>query len=155
MVMLGDANHEVRVAAAEALAVAGHRPAAERIFALFKKNERGVGTPLGTLAPLAQVPAVSEVRGYIDDALLVDALAAFLLRPEAPDPLRVEIVQTLGQVPGAAATGALVEFVASIDDVVRAGEQGSRRPEGSGAPSAEVLPSRRAAENLIEQRGDL
>ncbi len=50
-----------------------------------------------------------------------------------PDPLRTEVVKTLGKIPGADSTAALVEYIASI-------------------PPKEVRLSKKTAEKLLEAR---
>jgi hypothetical protein len=62
------------------------------------------------------VPKLAELRGSIDDAVLATALGEFLKRPSVPDRLRVDVIRTLGRVPGAVATTALVEYLASIPE---------------------------------------
>lgn len=130
---LGDADATVRAAAAAALAGRKDVRAVPRLFQLVKRSDVGAAVPLGLLAPLDLAPQVAELRGTIDDGTLSSALAEFLKRSDAPDRLRVDLVRTLGRVPGAEATTALVEYLASV-------------PEG------EARPSKEEAETLLEQR---
>jgi HEAT repeat protein len=130
---LGDAAPDVRAAAAEALAGRGEKQAAPRLFALFKLNDAGAAAPLGLLAPTDMVPAIAELRGAVDDAHLATALGEFVKRADASDRLRVEVLRTLGKVHGAAATTALVEYLATI-------------------PAGVERPSRKEAQKLIDER---
>jgi len=132
---LGDPHAEVRATAAEALAELKEARAVPRLFALFKRNDAGSAGPLGRLADLDMTTSIAELRGSVADANLAVALGELLKRPGAPDRLRLDIVRTIGRIPGADATTALVEFVGSID-------------------AKEVSPARDEAQNLIEQRGD-
>lgn len=133
---LGDREPAVRAAAANALANRKDARAVPRLFLLVQKSDGGAAAPLGQLAPLDFAPKVAELRGTIDDGTLATALGEFLKRADAPDRLRIDLVRTLGRVPGAEATTALVEYLATV-------------PEG------EARPSKEAAETLVEQRSRL
>jgi HEAT repeat protein len=113
---LGDSAPEVRAAAAAALAARHDERAAPRLFKLVAKNDGGAAAPLGTVIAPDDVPKLAELRGTIDDAVLATALGEFLKRPNVADRLRVDVIRTLGRVPGAVATTALVEYLASIPD---------------------------------------
>lgn len=133
---LGDVDARVRAVASAALANRKDKRAVDRLLMLVRKSDPGAAPALGQLAPLDLAPQVAELRGTIDDGTLSAALAEFLKRSDAPDRLRLDLVQTLGRVPGAEATTALVEYLASI-------------PEG------EPRASKEAAETLVEQRSRL
>jgi hypothetical protein len=67
---------------------------------------------------------------------LCAALGEMLKRSDfGPEPIRVEIVRTLGKVPGAESTTALVEYVAATE---------------KGNPNR---PSRLEAQKIIDERG--
>lgn len=133
---LGDPHPEVRAIAAESLAERKEARAVNRLFLLFKRNDAGSAGPLGRLADLDMAPKIAELRGSVTDANLAVALGELLKRPGAPDRLRLDIVRTIGRIPGADATTALVEFVGSLD------------PKDNS-------PSHGEAQTLIDQRGDL
>ncbi len=133
---LGDQDERVREAAATALANRKDTRAVDRLLMLVRRSDAGAATALGQLAPLEMAPQVAELRGSVTDATLAAVLGEFLKRPEAPDRLRIDLVQTLGRVPGADATTALVEYLATV-------------------PADEARPSKEAAEALIEQRSRL
>lgn len=130
---LGDSDATVRAAAASALATRKDTRAAGRLWALVQKSDAGAAAPFGQLGALDSASKVAELRGTIDDVTLSSALGEFLKRPDAPDRLRIDLVRTLGRVPGAEATTALVEYLATV-------------------PDGEARPSKAEAETLIEQR---
>lgn len=131
---LGDAAPPVRAAAAEALAERKDARAASRLFRLVARNDAGAAGPLGALMPPDEVPRLAELRGRVDDGVLASALGEFVKRGDVPDRLRVDVVRTLGGIPGAAATAALVEYLASI-------------------PDTDQRPSKDEAQKLIDKRG--
>jgi HEAT repeat protein len=113
---LGDSDPAIRASAASALAARREERAAPRLFKLVAKNDAGAAAPLGTLIASNDVPKLAELRGRIDDAVLATALGEFLKRSDAADRLRIDVVRTLGRIPGASATTALVEYLASIPE---------------------------------------
>lgn len=133
---LGDSAPEVRAVAAEALAARKYAKAADRLFKLVAKNDSGAAAPLGTLIAPDDVPKLAELRGRADDGILAVALGEFLKRPSVADRLRVDVVRTLGRMPGAASTTALVEYVASV-------------------PVKDTRPSREEAQKVVDSRGPL
>jgi HEAT repeat protein len=133
---LGDSAPEVRAAAAQALAARKDPRAAVRLFKLVAKNDAGAAEPLGVLISPDDVPRLAELRGRIDDAVLASALGEFLKRPDVPDRLRVDVVRTLARMPGAPATTALVEYLATI-------------------PDKDTRPSKDEAQKIINSRGAL
>ena len=132
---LGDAAPEIRAAAAEALAARKDERAAPRLFKLVAKNDPGAAAPLGVLISANDVPKLAELRGQIDDTVLATALGEFLKRPGVADRLRVDVVRTLGRIPGPGATTALVEYLASI-------------------PDKDNRPSRDEAQKTVDSRGN-
>jgi HEAT repeat protein len=131
---LGDPEAAVRAAAAEALAARKETRAEKRLFLLVGRNDAGAAGPLGALMAADAVPRLAELHGRIDDAVLATAFGEFLKRPEVPDRLRLDVVRTLAQVSDAAATAALVEYVASV-------------------PDRDTRPSKEEAQKALEQRG--
>jgi HEAT repeat protein len=131
---LGDAHPQVRAAAAEALAARKAARAEKRLLLLVGRNDAGAAGPLGAIIAPSAIPQLAELHGRIDDGVLATALGEFLKRGDAPDRLRVDVVRTVGRLPGAAATAALVEYLASV-------------------PDKEQRASKEEAQKLIEQRG--
>ncbi len=131
---LGDSAPDVRKAAAEALGERKEVRAADRLFKLVARNDLGAAGPFGVIMTASDVPRVSELRGRVDDGVVATALGEFIKRPEVADRLRYDVVKTLGQIPGAVSTAALVEYVAT-------------------APEKDPRPSRDEAQKLIDRRG--
>jgi HEAT repeat protein len=131
---LGDSAPDVRAAAAEALATRAEKAAVPRLLALLKRNDAGAATPLGALAPISAVSSIAELQGSIDDDNLASALGEMLKRRDVPEAVRVDIVKTLGGVPGASSTTALIEYVAEL-------------------PGADRRASRTEAQKVIDERG--
>lgn len=133
MERLGDSDAEVRAVAATALRDRKETRAVDRLFKLVARNDAGAAAPLGTLAPPTLVPQIAELRGRVDDAVLASVFGEFIKRGDVPDRLRLDVVRTLGNLPGAAATTALVEYLAEV-------------------PEKESRPSRDEAQRLIDRR---
>jgi HEAT repeat protein len=131
---LGDAAPDVRSAAAEALAARRDTKAAPRMFALLERGDAGVAAPLAVIATPELVPRIAELAGTIDDAIVASALGEYVKRADVPDKLRVDVLRTIGRLSGAAATTALVEYVASI-------------------PAKDDRPSKHEAQRLLDERG--
>jgi HEAT repeat protein len=131
---LGDSQPQVRAAAAEALAARKVARAEKRLFQLVARNDAAAAGPLGTLMVPSAIPQLAELHGRVDDSVLATALGEFLKRPEVPDRLRVDVVRTVAKLPGAVATAALVEYLASV-------------------PEKERRPSKEEAQRLLDQRG--
>jgi hypothetical protein len=134
MERLGDAAPDVRAAAAEALAARRETQALGRMFALLKVGDAGVAAPLATIATPDLVPQIAELAGTIDDGIIASALGEYVKRADVPDRLRIDVLRTIGRLSGAAATTALVEYVASV-------------------AAKDDRPSKREAQKLLDQRG--
>ncbi len=134
MERLGDAAPDVRAAAAEALAARREIKASRRMFALLKAGDAGVAAPLASIATPDLIPQIAELAGTIDDGIVATALGEYVKRADVPDGLRVDVLRTIGRLSGAAATTALVEYVASV-------------------PAKDDRPSKHEAQKLLDQRG--
>jgi HEAT repeat protein len=132
---LGDGQPQVRAAAAEALAARKEARAEARLLLLVARNDAGAAAPLGALLTPSAVPRLADLHGRIDDAVLATALGEFLKRPDVPDRLRIDVVRTIARLPGASATAALVEYLASV-------------------PEKDQRPSKEEAQRLLDERGD-
>jgi HEAT repeat protein len=130
---LGDAQPQVRAAAAEALGAHKVARAEKRLFLLVARNDAGAAGPLGALLTPSAVPQLAELHGRIDDGVLATALGEFLKRGDVPDRLRLDVVRTVGRLPGASATAALIEYLASV-------------------PDKDQRPSKEEAQRLLDQR---
>jgi len=134
LVALGDAAPDVRAAAADALAARKEPKAGPRLLALVKRNDAGAAPALGLLATPELVPALAELQGAVDDNVVAAALGEYIKRDDVPDPLRVDVVRTIGRLSGAAATSALVEYLASV-------------------PAKDDRPSKKEAQKLVDEKG--
>jgi HEAT repeat protein len=134
LVALGDSAPDVRAAAADALAARKESKAGPRLLALVKRNDAGAAPALGLLATPELVPQLAELQGSVDDNVVAAALGEYIKREDVPDPLRVDVVRTIGRLSGAAATTALVEYLASV-------------------PAKDDRPSKKEAQKLIDDKG--
>jgi HEAT repeat protein len=131
---LGDSAPDVRAAAADALAARKETKAAPRLLALVKRNDAGAAPALGLLATPDLVPQLAELQGTVDDNVVASALGEYVKRDDVADGLRVDVVRTIGHLSGAAATTALVEYVASV-------------------PAKDDRPSKKEAQKLLDEKG--
>jgi HEAT repeat protein len=131
---LGDAAPDVRAAAADALAARKDTRAGPRLLALVKRNDAGAAPALGLLATPELVPQLAELQGSVDDNVVAAALGEYIKRDDVADGLRVDVVRTIGRLSGAAATTALVEYLASL-------------------PAKDDRPSKKEAQKLVDDKG--
>ena len=131
---LGDAAPDVRAAAADALAARPDPNAGPRLLARVKSNDAGAAPALGLLATPELVPELAELQGAVDDNVVAAALGEYVKRDDVPDPLRVDVVHTIGRLSGAAATTALFEYLASV-------------------PAKDDRPSKKEAQKLVDEKG--
>jgi HEAT repeat protein len=131
---LGDGTPDVRAAAGEALAARRESRAAVRLYALVKRGEPGAAGPLAALAAPDLVPQIAELAGTVDDGVLATTLGEYVKRDDVPDKLRIDVLRTIGGLAGAAATTALVEYVASV-------------------PAKDNRPSKKEAQKVLDERG--
>jgi len=131
---LGDAAPDVRAVAADALAARKEAKAGPRLLALVKRNDAGAAPALGLLATPELVPQLAELQGAVDDNVVAAALGEYIKRDDVPDPLRVDVVHTIGRLSGAASTAALVEYLAAL-------------------PAKDDRPSKKEAQKLVDEKG--
>jgi HEAT repeat protein len=131
---LGDAAPDVRAAAADALAARKESKAGPRLLALVKRNDAGAAPALGLLATPDLVPQLAELQGSVDDNVVASALGEYIKRDDVSDGLRVDVVRTIGHLSGAAATTALVEYLATV-------------------PAKDDRPSKKEAQKLVDEKG--
>ncbi len=131
---LGDSAPEVRAVAGEALAARKETKATPRLYLLLKRGDMGAAGPIAVLATPDLVPQIAELAGSVDDSVLATALGEYVKRTDVPDKLRVDVLRTIGRLSGAAATTALIEYVAAI-------------------PAKDNRPSKNEAMKLLDERG--
>lgn len=131
---LGDSNPMVRATAARLLGNLKERRAERALFKMLIRGDRSAAAPLGMIAGAETAKRLAERLGEVPDSALAVAFGEMLQRKNfGADPLRTEIVKTLGKIPGRDATAALVEYVASV-------------------PEKEVRLSKKEAEKILEGR---
>jgi HEAT repeat protein len=133
---LGDSDAEVRAHAAKLAGERRERGAEDRLVKLLEHRDASSAPALAALATPELAHRLSEKLGSVPDPILCAALGDMLKRSDfGPEPIRVEVVRTLGKVPGADSTTALVEYVAATE---------------KGNPNR---PSRLEAQKIIDERG--
>jgi len=131
---LGDSSPIVRARAARLLGDRNERKAEKALFKMLRRGDKTAAAPLGIVGGVETAKQLGELIGELPDAAVATAFGTMLKRKDfGPDPLRTEVVKALGKIPGADATAALVEYVASV-------------------PPKEVRISKTAAEKILEGR---
>jgi HEAT repeat protein len=131
---LHDSSPMVRAQGARLLAERKERRAERPLFKMLRRGDKSAAVPLGAVAGVETAKHLAELIGELSDASIANTLGAMLKRADfGPDPLRVEVVKTLGKIPGVDATAALVEYIASV-------------------PPKEVRLSKVQAEKMLEGR---
>ena len=124
----------MRARAARLLAERKERKAERPLFKMLRRGDKSAAGPLGAVGGVETAKQLAELIGELPDESVATALGTMLKRADfGPDPLRDEVVKALGKIPGADATAALVEYVASV-------------------PPKEVRQSKTTAEKLLEGR---
>jgi HEAT repeat protein len=131
---LGDSSPMVRAMAARELGERKDRRAERPLFKMLKRGDRSAAGPLGVVGGVETAKQLAELIGELPDPVLATALGTIVKRKDfGPDPLRKEVVKALCKIPGADATAALVEYIASV-------------------PAKEKRLSKMAAEKCLEAR---
>lgn len=98
---LSDSSSEVRAVAAEALGERRERRAEPALIKLLLRKDSAAPAALGKIGGADTARALSEMIGNVPDSFITETLGLLLLRPDfGPDPLRLEVVKTLGKLPG-------------------------------------------------------
>lgn len=114
---LGDSSPMVRARAARVLGEKKDRRAERRLFKMLRRGDRSAAAPLGIVGGVETAKQLAELIGELPDEALATALGTIVKRKDfGPDPLRKEVVKTLCKIPGAGATAALVEYIASVPE---------------------------------------
>lgn len=130
---LGDSAKDVRATAAQLLAERKERGAERTLLKLLKRGDEAAATALGLVMTADSARRLAELHGTVSEGLLASALGEYVKRPDVADSTRVDVVRTLGKMPSADATAALVEYVGSV-------------------PQGQARASKTEAQKLIEQR---
>jgi len=131
---LRDGHKSVRGAAANVVAARKIKRGIEPLLELMKRGDDATVQPLADMADADLARAVGELMGEAPDALLARCLGAILLRPSfKPEAARVQVVRSLGKVPGTDAVEQLTTYIEKT-------------------PEKPPRQSRREAESLVEAR---
>lgn len=134
---LSDANTDVREVAAEALGARREKAAEPALIKLLLRKDAAAPAALGQIGGAETARALAEMIGTVPDRLLAETLGLLLIRPDfGPDPLRLEVVKTLGKLSGSQPIDLLSDYVtATAKD-----------------KADKARPSRTEAQKIIEQR---
>jgi hypothetical protein len=130
---LGDSAKDVRATAAQLLAERKDRGAEKTLLKLVKRGDEAAAIALGQVMAADSVRRLAELHGTVSEGLLASALGEYVKRGDVADATRVDVIRTLGKMPGAEATAALVEYIGSV-------------------PQGQARASKNEAQKLIEQR---
>lgn len=114
---LRDGHKSVRAAASDVVARKKLKRGTEALLALLKKGDEASAAALASMAKPDLARAVAELIGTAPDQLVARCLGAMLMRPDfKPEDARVEVVKSLGKIPGNDALEQLTSYVASIPE---------------------------------------
>lgn len=134
---LSDANADVRGVAAEALGARREKAAEPALIKLLLRKDSVAPAALGQIGGAETARSLAEMIGNVPDRLLGETLGMLLLRADfGPDPLRLEVVKTLGKLSGSQPIDLLNDYV-----------QATAKDKADKA-----RPSRVEAQKIIEQR---
>lgn len=134
---LSDANSDVRAVAAEALGARREKAAEPALIKLLLRKDSVAPAALGQIGGAETARSLAEMIGNVPDRLLGETLGMLILRPDfGPDPLRLEVVKTLGKLSGSQPIDLLNDYV-----------QATAKDKADKA-----RPSRVEAQKIIEQR---
>jgi HEAT repeat protein len=109
---LSDATPDVRAAAAQALSARREKAAEPALLKLLAHKDAAAAPALAEIGGPETARTLAEMVGNVPDHLLVTALGDLLKRKDfGPDPIRLEVVKTLGKIPGNDAVDALADYL--------------------------------------------
>lgn len=130
---LHDQLAPVRGAAAAAAAKGRVRIAVEPLFALIALGEEPAAKAVAAMADPELARKLGDQVGKFPDAALAHALGLILKRNDFPDTARVDVVRTIGKIPGNDAVSALTDYL-------------------DATPKTPPRQSRQEAEKMVEAR---
>jgi HEAT repeat protein len=130
---LGDSTRDVRATAARLLAERKERAAQRPLIKLLRRGDEAAAAAIGAIATPDTARNLAELYGQVSETLLATALGEFIKRSDVGDAIRVDVIRTLGKMPGAEATAALVEYIGSV-------------------PANQERASKHEAQKLLDQR---
>lgn len=140
---LSDQSAEVRAVAAEALGARREKSAEPKLIKLLQRKDPSAPGALGQIGGADTARALGEMIGNVPDRLITETLGELLRRPDfGPDPVRLEVVKTLGKMPGAQTLDILTDYVKAT----------AKESKEALAHKDKERPSRIEANKIIEQR---
>lgn len=140
---LSDQSAEVRAVAAEALGARREKSAEPKLIKLLQRKDPSAPVALGLIGGADTARALGEMIGNVPDRLITETLGELLRRPDfGPDPVRLEVVKTLGKMPGAQTLDILTDYVKAT----------AKESKEALARKDKERPSRIEANKIIEQR---
>lgn len=134
---LSDGSAEVRQVAAEALGKRREKSAESALIKLLLRKDSAAPEALGLIGGPDTARALGEMIGTVPNYLITATLGALLRRPDfGPEPMRTEVVKTLGKMPGDQPVDFLSDYVKATDT----------------DKESKARPSRAEAQKIIEQR---
>lgn len=131
---LSDASADVRGVAAKALGDRKEKSAEPQLIKLLLRKDAAAPAALGKIGGPDTARALAEMIGNVPDSMITETLGELLLRPDfGPEPIRVEVVKTLGKMPGTQTLDILTDYMKETAKEVK-------------------RPSRGEAQKIIEQR---
>lgn len=131
---LSDENATVRATAAKALGARRQFSAEPHLIKLLLRHDRAAVLPLGQIGGPDTARSLAEMIGSVPDRMILETLGALLLRADfGPEPVRLQVVKTIGKMPG----GQTLDI---LGDYLKETAKDKQRP------------SRIEAQKIVEQR---
>jgi hypothetical protein len=131
---LSDASGEVRAVAAQALGARHEARAEGALIKLLLRKDPAAPAALGQVGGPDTARGLAEMIGNVPDHMILETLGDLLARPDfGPEPVRVQVVKTIGKMPGS-------QTLDILSDYVKDTAKDKQRP------------SRLEAQKIIEQR---
>lgn len=131
---LSDPNSDVRAVAAEALGKRHETRAEPHLIKMLLRKDGAAPAALGQIGGPDTARALAEMIGNVPDSMILETLGHLLERPDfGPEPVRVQVVKTVGKMPGS-------QTLDILGDYVKDTAKDKQRP------------SRLEAQKIIEQR---
>jgi HEAT repeat protein len=131
---LSDGNAEVRGVAAQALGDHREKSAEPHLIKLLLRKDPAAPVALGQIGGPDTARALAEMIGNVPDGMILETLGELLKRADfGPEPVRVQVVKTIGKMPGS-------QTLDILGDYVKESAKDKQRP------------SRIEAQKIIEQR---
>jgi HEAT repeat protein len=112
-----DADKSVRAAACKVAETTKDRSATDPLVKLLVKGDEATVTALAALATPDLARKLGELIGQAPDDLLARTLGLVVLRPDfGKEEVYVEVITTIGKIPGAEAVVALTNFISATPE---------------------------------------